>query len=40
MTEMLRWFDESGYNADITALRSQYPNLLTYQEYLQGVDWN
>ena len=40
MTEMLRWFNESGYNADITALRSQYPNLLTYQEYLQGVDWN
>lgn len=40
MTVMLRWFDESGYNVDITALRSQYPNLLTYQEYLQGLNWN
>lgn len=40
MTEMLRWFNEGGYNVDISALRSQYPNLLTYQEYLQSVDWN
>lgn len=40
MTEMLRWFDESGYNVDIAALRSQYPSLLTYQEYLQSLNWN
>lgn len=40
MTVMLHWFDESGYNVDIAKLRSQYPDLLTYQEYLQSLQWN
>ncbi|MDH3380945.1 MAG: NmrA/HSCARG family protein [Gammaproteobacteria bacterium] len=40
MTAMMRWFDETGYAVDISALRSQYPNLLTYQQYLRGLDWD
>ena len=36
---MVRWFDESGYDADVSSLRSRYPNLLTYEEYLQTLDW-
>lgn len=40
MTGMMRWFNDSGYEADIDALRSEYPDLLTYQEYLEGEDWN
>lgn len=39
MTNMLRWFDESGYQADVEALRSTYPNLLTFEQYLQKLDW-
>ena len=37
MTVMLRWFDNAGYDVDIAALRSQYPNLLTWQQYLQEL---
>jgi uncharacterized protein YbjT (DUF2867 family) len=40
MTVMLRWFDESGYEVDVAALRTQYPNLLTYQEYLESLNWD
>lgn len=40
MTAMLRWFDESGYTVDVAALRSQYPNLLTCEQYLQSLDWD
>jgi uncharacterized protein YbjT (DUF2867 family) len=40
MTVMLRWFDEVGYAVDIEALRSRYPNLLTYQQFLAKQDWN
>ena len=39
IAEMVRWFDESGYDADVSGLRSRYPNLLTYRQYLQGLDW-
>jgi len=39
MAAMVRWFEESGYDADVPALRSRYPNLLTYREYLQGLEW-
>lgn len=40
MTAMLRWFDDSGYQVDIAALRGRYPNLLTYEQYLQSLGWN
>ena len=40
MTEMLRWFDERGYSADVDALRRQYPSFLTYEQYLQSLGWN
>ncbi|SDL18629.1 NmrA/HSCARG family protein [Nonomuraea jiangxiensis] len=31
---MLFWFEESGYNADIPALRKQHPGLLTLKTWL------
>lgn len=31
---MLFWFGESGYNADIPALREQHPGLLTFKAWL------
>ncbi|MEM7282405.1 MAG: NmrA/HSCARG family protein [Pseudomonadota bacterium] len=40
MAQMLRWFDAQGYDADTTALRTRYPNLLTYEQYLRSLDWN
>ena len=40
MAVMLRWFDESGYDVDIAALRSRYPGLLTYEQYLQSLNWD
>ena len=39
MTVMVRWFDQTGYDVDITALRGQYPQLLTYREFLLTLDW-
>lgn len=40
MTEMLRWFDETGYSADVTALRARYPKLTTVEQYLVLDGWN
>lgn len=40
MAVMVRWFDESGYDVDVAALRSLYPDLLTYEQYLQSLDWD
>ncbi|MFC4536367.1 hypothetical protein [Sphaerisporangium dianthi] len=31
---MLFWFGESGYNADVQALRKQHPGLLTLETWL------
>lgn len=39
LTLMVRWFDEKGYDVDVKALRARYPNLLTYSQYLQTLDW-
>ena len=39
-TVMRRWSGETGYQVDIAELRSKYPDLLTYQEYLQSLGWN
>jgi len=39
MTVMVRWFDETGYSVDVESLRQQYPDLLTYEQYLLSLDW-
>ena len=31
---MFRWFDEVGYDANISALREEHPNLLTFEHWL------
>jgi uncharacterized protein YbjT (DUF2867 family) len=36
---MYRWFNEVGYEADITALRREYPKLTTFEEYLRDHGW-
>ena len=37
---MYEWFNEVGYEADILALRREYPELLTTLEhYLRGHGW-
>jgi hypothetical protein len=33
---MLAWFNESGYKADIPALRKLYPGLHTFESWLRG----
>ena len=40
ITEMVRWFDEVGYAADIERLRDEHPDLLTVEDYLTGEGWN
>jgi uncharacterized protein YbjT (DUF2867 family) len=40
MTVMLRWFDDVGYSVDIASLRSRYPGLLTYEQFLVKQDWD
>ena len=40
MAVMVRWFDDSGYDVDIAALRGRYPDLLTYEQYLRTLDWD
>ncbi|MGW5646718.1 NmrA/HSCARG family protein [Saccharopolyspora sp. NPDC003752] len=32
---MFEWFEESGYRADIPALRQQHPGLQTFEEFLR-----
>jgi uncharacterized protein YbjT (DUF2867 family) len=38
-TKMYRWFNDIGYNADIEALRREYPALSTLEEVLRREDW-
>ena len=40
--EMFRWFNESGFKADITALRQRYPDvrLQTLEEWLRNEGWH
>jgi hypothetical protein len=37
---MYEWFNEVGYEADIGALRSMYPELSTLEQYLRDHGWN
>lgn len=36
---MYRWFNDVGYEADIAALREEYPELTTFERYLRGHGW-
>ena len=36
---MYRWFNEVGYEADIAALRQEYPALTTFERYLRSHGW-
>jgi uncharacterized protein YbjT (DUF2867 family) len=36
---MYRWFNEVGYEADIAALRQEYPELTTFEQYLRSHGW-
>ncbi len=38
-TAMNRWFNEVGYEADIPALRGEYPELSTLEHYLRAHGW-
>lgn len=37
--DMYRWFEQEGYEADIGAVRSEYPELSTLADYFQRHDW-
>ncbi|MGH9620152.1 MAG: NmrA/HSCARG family protein [Bryobacteraceae bacterium] len=34
MTIMYRWFENTGYDVDISAIRSEYPNLTNFERWL------
>ena len=36
MTRMWRWFEEVGYHADISAVRSEHPVLMSFERWLKG----
>src|ERR671917_2404442 len=36
---MYRWFNDYGYEADIAALRQEYPELTTLERYLRSHGW-
>ena len=35
ITLMYRWFEEKGYDVDIPAVRQQYPQLTTFNRWLE-----
>ena len=36
---MLEWFNQHGYRADISALRSLHPGLMSFEQWLRHVGW-
>jgi len=38
-TVMYRWFNDHGYEADIAALRDEYPGLASFEQYLRAHGW-
>ncbi len=40
LTVMYEWFNEAGYEADIGALREEYPGLTTFEQYLRNHGWD
>ena len=39
ITVMTKWFNNVGYQADIPALRKEYPDLTTFGQYLRRHGW-
>ena len=39
-TANFRWIDDVGYEADIAALRQEYPELTTFERYLRSHGWD
>ncbi len=39
ITVMTKWFNNVGYEANIPALRAEYPKLTTFEEYLRHHHW-
>lgn len=39
MARMIEWFNESGYEADIPALRRRHPGLMTFEIWLRKNGW-
>lgn len=37
---MLKWMNDSGYSADIAALRKLHPGLMSFDQWLQNGYWN
>jgi uncharacterized protein YbjT (DUF2867 family) len=40
MARMIGWFNEKGYEADIPALRTQYPALMSLETWLRKSGWS
>jgi uncharacterized protein YbjT (DUF2867 family) len=38
-TVMYRWFNDFGYEANIAALRDEYPGLSSFEQHLRGHGW-
>lgn len=36
---LFRWYDEVGYEVDVDAYRSRYPQLVTLEQYLRANGW-
>ncbi len=39
LTRMYRWFSDTGYKVDIAALRVEFPQLKTLEQFLPEQDW-
>ena len=39
MTIMEKWFENTGYSADVDGLRNDYPWLSSLEQYLKENDW-
>jgi uncharacterized protein YbjT (DUF2867 family) len=39
VTVQYRWYNDVGYEADIAALRQEYPDLTTFERYLRSHGW-
>lgn len=39
MTGMYRWFNDYGYEADISALKKEHPGLVSLEQFLRTHGW-
>jgi len=40
ITLMMKWFDKKGYSVDIVQLRKEFPELLSFPQYLENLNWD